>query len=118
MKSNKKFKSKYHFRRYRLSQYHPFLVALVIEKIDSNGKILISGFNMTRSLSQVMSRRNKYIQITNPNPEDDLDCYICVDALKNKPIKYFTDPLEGWELSEDDEKIIDELVSQKIKNSN
>ena len=35
--------SKYHFRRYRLSQNHPFLVALVTEEIDSNGKTLISG---------------------------------------------------------------------------
>ena len=32
--------SKYHFRRYRLSQNHPFLVALVIEEKDENGKVL------------------------------------------------------------------------------
>ena len=115
MKTNKKFKSKYHFRRYRPSQYHPFLVALVTEEASKNGKLLRSGFNMTRSLSIVMSKRNKYIQITNPNPEDDLDCYLCVDALKNKPIKLFSEPLEGWKLTEEDEKVIDDLVDQKIK---
>lgn len=41
---------KYHFRYYRLSQYHPFLVAIVLESEDENGKTLISGFNMTRSV--------------------------------------------------------------------
>jgi len=107
--------SKYHFRKYRLSQYHPFLVALVIEESDKDGKTLISGFNMTRSITYVIKKPNKFIKIDNPNPEDDADCYICVDALKDKPIKYFTKPLKNWSLSEDDEKVIDELVKQKLK---
>ena len=38
-----------------------------------------------------------------------------VDALKNKPLKYFSRPLKDWSLSEEDEKIIDELVKQKLK---
>ena len=107
--------SKYHFRRYRLSQNHPFKVALVTEEIDSNGKTLISGFNMTRSITYVLSRPNKFIKINNPNPIDDAECFICVDALKNKPIKYFSKPIKDWSLSEEDEKVIDELVKQKLK---
>jgi len=107
--------SKYHFRRYRLSQNHPFLVALVTEETDSNGKVLISGFNMTRSITYVLSRPNKFIKIDNPNPLDDADCYICVDAIKGKPLKYFSKPLKDWSLSEEDEILIDELVQQKLK---
>lgn len=107
--------SKYHFRRYRLSQNHPFLVALVIEEKDENGKVLISGFNMTRSITYVLSRPSKFIRIGNPNPLDDAECYICVDALKDKPMKYFSKPLKGWVLSKEDEKVIDELVKQKLK---
>ena len=105
--------TKYHFRRYRLSKNHPFLVALVIER-EENGKILLSGFNMTRSISYVLSRPNKFIRIENPNPEDDADCYLCVDAIKDKPLKYFSKPIKNWALSEDDEKIIDELVKEKL----
>ena len=40
-----------------------------------------------------------------------------VDALKDKPMKYFSKPLKGWALSEEDEKVIDELVKQKLKQS-
>lgn len=105
--------SKYHFRRYRLSQNHPFLVALVIEK-EENGKKLFSGFNMTRSVPYVLSRPNKFIRIDNPNPDDDAECFLCVDALKNKPEKLFTKPIKNWSLSEEDEKRIDELVKEKL----
>ena len=114
-KGGEKMISKYHFRRYRLSQNHPFLVALVTEETDENGQTLISGFNMTRSVMYVLSRPNKFIKIDNPNPDDDADCYVCVDALKNKPLKYFSKPLKNWSLSEEDEKTIDELVKQKLK---
>ena len=107
--------SKYHFRRYRLSQNHPFLVALVTEEKDENGKVLISGFNMTRSITYVLSRPNKFIRIDNPNPLDDAECYVYVDALKDKPMKYLSKPLKDWALSEEDEKVIDELVKQKLK---
>ena len=106
---------KYHFRRCRLSQNQPFKVALVTEEIDSDGKTLISGFNMTRSITYVLSRPNKFIKIDNPNPIDDAECFICVDALKDKPIKYFSKPIKNWSLSEEDEKVIDELVKQKLK---
>jgi len=107
--------SKYHFRRYRLSKNHPFLVAIVLEKKDESGKTMLSGFNMTHSITYVLSRPNKFIKITNPNPDDDSDCFICVDALKNKPIKYFSPPIKNWVLSEEDEKKIDMLVKRKLK---
>ena len=108
-----KKESKYHFRRYRLSQNHPFLVALVFEN-KSNGKKYISGFNMTHSVKYVQSRRNKFIQINNPNPLDDIDCYVSVDPIKNKPEKYFSKPIKNWKLSEVDENKIDKLVKQKF----
>ena len=91
-------KSKYRFRKYRLSQNHPFLVAIVTKETDQNGKTYISGFNMTRSASYVSTRPTKFIKINNPNPEDNGDCFVCVDALKNKPIKYFSKPLKKMEI--------------------
>ena len=106
--------SKYHFRKYRLSQNHPFLVALVTEENDENGKVLISGFNMTRSITYVLTKPHKFIKIENPNPEDDADCFICVDAIKNKPLKYFSKPLKTWSLSDEDESRIDNLVKHKL----
>ena len=69
---------------------------------------------MTRSVTYVLSRPNKFIRINNPNPLDDAECFICVDALKNKPAKYFSKPLKNWCLSKDDEEIIDNLVKQKL----
>ena len=76
-----------------LSQNHPFLVVLVTEEKDENGKVLISGLNMTRSITHALSKPNKFIRIDNPNPLDDAECYICADALKDKPMKYFSKPL-------------------------
>lgn len=70
---------------------------------------------MTHSVKYVESRPNKFIQIHNPNPFDDIDCYVSVDPIKGKPEKYFTKPLKNWSLSKKDEKIIDELVKQKFK---
>lgn len=108
-----KRRTKYHFRRYRLSQNHPFLVAIVFED-KINGKKLISGFNMTHSVKYVESRKNKFIQISNPNPNDDIDCYVSTDPIKNKPEKYFSKPLKKWALSIEDEIKIDKLVKQKF----
>lgn len=108
-----KRRSKYHFRRYRLSQNHPFLVAVVFED-KVNGKTFISGFNMTHSVKYVESRKNKFIIINNPNPNDDVDCYVSVDPIKGKPIKYFSKPLKKWALTVNDEAKIDKLVKQKF----
>ena len=63
-------------------------------KKDENGKVLISDFNMTRSITYVLSKPNKFKRIDNPNPLDDAECYICVDALKDKLMKYFSKPLK------------------------
>ena len=107
--------TKYHFRKYRLSKNHPFLVAVITESKDEDGKIYLSGFNMTRSINYVLSRPNKFIRIENPNPSDDAPSFLCVDAIKNKEIKYFSKPIPRWELSDEDIKQIDELVEQKLK---
>lgn len=106
--------SKYHFRRYRKSLGHPFLVALVTETRDQDGKTLLSGFNMTRSVNYVMSRPNKFVRINNPNPEDDAECFLCIDAIKDKPLKLFSKPIVNWEVSLEDEQTIDLLVARKI----
>jgi len=106
--------SKYHFRRYRLSQNHPFLVAIVKENIGEDGKTYLSGFNMTRSALYVLEKPNKFIKINNPNPNDDAECYVCVDPIKDKPLKHFSKPIQQWILSDEDEKKIDELVNQKF----
>ena len=69
-------------------------MALLTEEKGDNGKVLISGFNMTRSITYVLSKPNKFIRIDNPNPLDDAKCYSYVYALKNKPMKYFSKPLK------------------------
>ena len=104
---------KYHFRYYRKSVYHPFLVALVIES-EINGKVYLSGFNMTRSIEMVLKDPEKFIRIENPNPNDDAPCFVCVDPIKNKPLKLFTRPIRDWELSDNDEKAIDYLFNNKL----
>ena len=105
---------KYHFRYYRKSKYHPFLVAIVVESEDSDGKVFLSGFNMTHSIEMVLKSPEKFIRISNPNPNDDAPSFVCVDPIKDKPLKYFTRPIRDWELSEEDEFAIDKLVDQKL----
>ena len=91
-------------------------MAIVIESKDKNGKVRISGFNMTRSVEMVLKDPSKFIRITNPNPNDDAACFLCVDPIKNKPLKYFTRPIRDWELSAEDEQTIDELVLEKLSD--
>lgn len=67
---------KYHFRYYRPSQNHPFLVALVKEETGNDGKIYLSGFNMMHSTTMFLKNPNNYLRITNPNPNDDSECYL------------------------------------------
>ena len=105
---------KYHFRYYRKSQNHPFLVAVVIELEGKGGKALLSGFNMTRSIEMVLKSPDKFIRISNPNPEDDALCFVCVDPIKDKPLKLFTRPIRDWVLTGEDEKAIDELIKEKL----
>ncbi len=107
---------KYHFRYYRKSRYHPFLVAIVIESETEDGKAIISGFNMTHSIEMVLKDPSKFVRIANPNPNDDAPSFVCVDPIKNKPLKLFTRPIRDWELASEDEEIIDELVEEKLSN--
>ena len=116
----KKYKGddKYHFRYYHLSNNHPFLVVLVLEEKIKNGKILISGFNLTTSQKMVSKKPTRFVLLeTNPNPSDDSPSYLSVDLVKLKPSKLFSDPLTSWHLSKIDEKKIDELMNRKYKKS-
>ena len=105
---------KYHFRYYRKSLNHPFLVAVVIESENDDGKVVLSGFNMTRSIEMVLKNPDKFIRINNPNPEDDAPSFVCVDPIKNKPLKLFTRPIRDWELSLEDEIVIDSLLKERL----
>ncbi|MDD7714890.1 MAG: hypothetical protein PUJ84_03155 [Mollicutes bacterium] len=107
---------KYHFRYYRKSGNHPFLVAIVIESELEDGKAILSGFNMTRSIEMVLNNPTKFIRITNPNPNDDAPSFVCVDPIKDKPLKLFTRPIRDWELTSADEKAIDRLVKEKLSD--
>ena len=105
---------KYHFRYYRLSNNHPFLVVLVLEEKRKNGKVLISGFNMTSSSNLPKKKPTKFIKLDeNPEPESNEDSYVKVDLVNSKPSKLFTSPLKGWHLSAEDEKKIDDLIERK-----
>jgi len=105
---------KYHFRYYRKSGNHPFLVAIVVESANQDGKAILSGFNMTRSIEMVLNNPDKFIRITNPNPNDDAPSFVCVDPIKEKPLKLFTRPIRDWELADEDEEAIDYLVRQRL----
>ena len=105
---------KYHFRYYRKSGNHPFLVAIIIElENEKENDAILSGFNMTRSIEMVLKNPNKFIRIENPNPNDDAPCFVCVDLIKNKPLKLFSRPIRDWELTKEDEQSIDELINRK-----
>ena len=105
-------KEKYHFRWYRKTQNHPFLVTLVVEEKDELGKVLISGFNITSSIVKVLERPNRFIKLdANPNPESDLDTYVNITLVKDQPSKLFSRPIRRWKLKPDDVKKIDELLN-------
>ena len=69
---------------------------------------------MTRSIEMVLNNPDKFLRIENPNPNDDAPSFVCVDPIKNKPLKLFTRPIRDWELSENDEKAIDYLVKTRL----
>ena len=108
---------KYHFRYYRISKNHPFLVVLVALIKNKKGKIVLSGFNMTHSLIAVSKRPNVFIKLhNNPNPMDDSDSYLKITLIKDKESFLFSPPIEGWEISEEDEKVIDDIIAKKYPN--
>ncbi len=107
-------KRKYHCRYYRKTGNHPFLVIIVTEEKEKNGKILISGFNITHSTMMVSRKPNRYIKLKkNPNPKDNKDSFVCINLVKDIDAKYFTSPIFGWDISKEDENVIDDVLSKK-----
>ncbi len=104
---------KYHFRIYKRGKSHPFIVAVVEEK-EENGKILISGYMFTHSILRVIERPNDYIRITNPNPYDDAESYVCIQRINSLDSAFFSKPYTGWHLSKEDEKLIDGLEEKYL----
>ena len=110
--SYKKYKGpdKYHFRVYRKSVGHPFIVVTVSEKVDENGNILISGYMMTHSIERVIEKRGAYKRLKqNPNPSDDRLSFVNKYRINDIPASNFSRPYTNWHLSKDDEVLIDTL---------
>lgn len=106
-------KDKYHFRWYRKTRNHPFLVVLVVGESDKNGVIKISGFNITSSSLAFIKNKNDYIKLdNNPSSENDKDAYLCKRLVQNVPSKYFSRPIRGWRLSESDIEKVDALLKK------
>lgn len=113
-----KGKSKYHFRYYRKTKYHPFLVVLVTNENGNGSDVKISGFNMTSSTLRFLERPSRFIKLDkNPNPEWDAESYVSIDFIENQPAKWFTRPIRRWKLSKEDENKIDELLKKKKNDS-
>ena len=102
-------KDKYHFRIFKKGNDHPFIVAVVEEK-EIDGKIYISGYMTTHSILRVIKKPNDYLRMSsNPNPNDDADSFLCIRRVSNMESSAFSKPYNNWHLSEEDEKLIDEL---------
>ena len=108
-------KDKYHFRYYRKSVNHPFLVIMVTEELEKEGKYIITGFSLTHSAEMVLKKPSKFVRfIKNPNPEDGEPSYYCTDIKRDRS-EYFSEPLKKWHLSKEDEQLVDELLTKKKK---
>ena len=106
---------KYHFRYYRKSVNHPFLVVLVASVEEEDGKFLLTGFSLTHSAEVVLKRPSRFIRFkTNPNPDDSDPSFLCVNVVSDAKSKYFSEPLKKWHLCEEDEKAIDEIVERML----
>ena len=85
-----------------------------MEEKSENGKVLISGFNMTTSNNLYNQKPRKFIKLkTNPDPSNKKQSYIKTDLVSLKPSKFFSDPLVGWHLDDEDTKAIDEMIRTK-----
>ena len=105
---------KYHFRIYKKSIGHPFIVVTVSEKIDENGNLLISGYMMTHSLERAMDKPEVYKRLKhNPNPNDKRLSFINKHRVDDIPANSFSKPYSNWHLSKEDEQLIDAL---ELKN--
>jgi len=77
--------------------------------------ILIKGFSMTSSSEYVSRRRKDFIELsTNPCKKKKGKSFVSTNLITAES-KYFSWPIRGWHLSEEDEKKIDKLVEEKIK---
>ena len=107
---------KYHFRVYKKSIGHPFIVVAVSERIDESGKVLISGYMMTHSLIRVSEKPGVYKRLkNNPNPSDDRLSFVNKHRIDDIPANKFSKPYNNWHLSKEDEVLIDSLEEKNKK---
>ena len=107
---------KYHFRVYKRSIGHPFIVVTVSETIDENGNVVISGYIMTHSLERVSERPGAYRRLKkNPNPNDDRLSFVNRFRINDIPANSFSKPYSNWHLSKEDEMLIDSLEKKNKK---
>lgn len=67
----------------------------------------------THSVYRVLSKPNDYVKMdSNPNPNDDMDSYLCIRRVTRVEANAFSKPYNNWHLSEEDEKLIDDLEKQ------
>jgi hypothetical protein len=91
-------------------------VVAVTEEKDENGKILISGYMMTTSITRAMEKPGTYKRLKeNPNPNDEKVSFVNKYRISDVPANCFTKPHAKWHLSDEDEKLIDSL---ERKNAN
>ena len=101
---------KYHFRVYKRSIGHPFIVVAVSERLDENGRILISGYMITHSLNRVIDKPKSYRRLKkNPNPTDERLSFVYKYRITDIPANNFSKPYTNWHLSNEDELLIDAL---------
>ena len=107
---------KYHFRFYRVSKYHPFIVVAITEEKDDNGHIYISGYMMTTSIERAMEKPGTYKRLkNNPNPNDEKVSFVNKYRISDIPANCFTKPHPSWHLSKEDEALIDALEAKYLK---
>lgn len=108
---------KYHFRVYKKSIGHPFIVVAVSETIDKDGIKLISGYLITHSLERVSEKPTVYKRLTkNPNPNDKRLSFVNKHRINDIPANSFSKPYTNWHLSKEDELLIDALEQRNNKN--
>lgn len=107
---------KYHFRVYKTSIGHPFIVVAITEERNENGKRFISGYMMTTSLQRVLEKPNSYKRLsTNPNPNDKGPSFVNKFRLTDIPANKFSKPYAKWHLSRSDERLIDAFEAKYAK---
>ena len=107
---------KYHFRIYKRSVLHPFIVVAVSENIEENGEITISGYIVTHSLNRVFNKPGVYEKLKkNPNPNDSKPSFVNRYRVNDIPANRFSKPYTRWHLAKEDEELIDKF-EQKYRN--